>query len=163
MSNIVASLGNNVKFPVVQSLPASLESGTFCYFGNELYIGNASNVPVPACGYYEYVASLTQTGTNAPVATVIKNTLPQGALVYSFDSTGAYLATLASAFVENKTVVNVNTSSLYFDDGGDIYRALAYRTSLNTISIVSSLAGNAENGVLNMFQQPFIISVKVYL
>jgi len=51
-----------------------------------------------------YVALLTQTGTNAPVATVLKNTLG-GTVVWTYDSVGQYHGTLASAFTLNKTVV----------------------------------------------------------
>lgn len=53
-------------------------------------------------GVKEYVALLTQTGTNAPVATVIKNTLG-GTVVWTYDNVGRYTGTLASAFTENKT------------------------------------------------------------
>lgn len=50
-----------------------------------------------------YVALLTQTGTDAPVATVLKNTLG-GTVVWSYSGPGDYLATLTGAFPVNKTV-----------------------------------------------------------
>lgn len=49
-----------------------------------------------------YVALLTQSGTDAPVATVLKNTLG-GTVVWTRDGAGLYIATLANAFVLNKT------------------------------------------------------------
>ena len=48
-------------------------------------------------GVAEYVAKLAQSGTNAPVATVLKNTLG-GTVVWSRISSGTYEATLAGAF-----------------------------------------------------------------
>lgn len=49
-----------------------------------------------------YIALLTQTGTNAPVATVLQNTLG-GNPVWSYTSTGDYAITLAGAWTANKT------------------------------------------------------------
>lgn len=43
-----------------------------------------------------YIATLTQTSTNAPVATELANTV--GAIVWSRSSSGVYVGTLASAF-----------------------------------------------------------------
>lgn len=53
--------------------------------------------------YKVYIALLTQTGTNAPVATVLKNTL--GNIVWSRFDQGSYIGTLNSAFTEDKTLV----------------------------------------------------------
>ena len=44
-----------------------------------------------------YVANLTQSGTNAPVATVLQNTLG-GTLVWTRSEEGQYMATLADVF-----------------------------------------------------------------
>lgn len=49
-----------------------------------------------------YRALLTQTGTNAPVATVLENTLG-GAVVWSYNDVGIFTATLAGAFPSGKT------------------------------------------------------------
>ncbi len=54
-------------------------------------------------GYLVYVALLTQTGTSAPVATVLTNTLG-GTVVWTRDGAGNYLGTLAGVFTANKTV-----------------------------------------------------------
>jgi len=51
-----------------------------------------------------YVAVVTQTGTNAPTATVLENSLG-GTVVYGYTSTGIYTLTLASAFTQNKTII----------------------------------------------------------
>jgi hypothetical protein len=51
--------------------------------------------------YKVYTALLTQTGTNAPVATVLENTI--GNIIWSYDDTGVYLANLLGAFTLDKT------------------------------------------------------------
>lgn len=50
-----------------------------------------------------YLAKLTQSGTDAPVATVIKNTI--GNIVWSYVNTGVYAATLTGAFPNFDKVV----------------------------------------------------------
>ena len=57
-----------------------------------------------------YKALLTQSGTNAPVATVLVNTL-SGTPVWSYDSAGAYFLTLASEFTAAKTSYNITVNS----------------------------------------------------
>lgn len=63
-------------------------------------------------GYLVYTALLSQTGTDAPVATVLENTLG-GTVVWSYNSTGNYTGTLAAAFTENKTWFAANVG---YDD-----------------------------------------------
>jgi hypothetical protein len=53
-------------------------------------------------GNYAYLAHVTQTGTSAPVATVIANSL-SAAPVWSYVSVGVYRLTLAGAFPAAKT------------------------------------------------------------
>lgn len=55
-----------------------------------------------SASYLVYTALLSQSGTSAPVATVLENTLG-GTVVWSYDETGAYIGTLAGAFTANKT------------------------------------------------------------
>ncbi len=56
-------------------------------------------------GVKVYRALLTQTGTDAPVATVLENTLG-GTVVWTRDDTGLYTGTLAGAFPSaTKTVL----------------------------------------------------------
>ena len=61
--------------------------------------------------YARYVALLTQTSTNAPVATVLENTLG-GTVVWTYDSVGYYIGTLSAVFTANKTTLSIanNTS-----------------------------------------------------
>lgn len=76
-------------------------------------------------GYKSYVATLLQTGTNAPVATVLENTLG-GTVVLGYDEPGGYSLTLAGAFPDaTKVTINlpndvsgVNSISRQFIGGG---------------------------------------------
>lgn len=61
-------------------------------------------------GVKTYRALLTQTGTDAPVATVLENTLG-GTVVWTRDDLGTYLGTLADAFTANKTALSVGTNT----------------------------------------------------
>src|SRR5688572_16305439 len=56
--------------------------------------------------YKVYVALLTQTGTSAPVATVLENTLG-GTVVWARGGTGEYTGTLAGAFTADKTTASI--------------------------------------------------------
>jgi hypothetical protein len=53
-----------------------------------------------------YKALLTQTGTDAPVATVLENTL--GTVTYSYTSAGKWIAQSSGLFTLNKTYVILN-------------------------------------------------------
>jgi len=67
---------------------------------------------VGGAGYLKYVALLTQSGTSAPTATVLENTLG-GTVVWSYLSVGQYVGTLTGAFVENKFFYRFNRSRFY--------------------------------------------------
>ncbi len=58
-------------------------------------------------GVKVYRALLTQSGTDAPVATVLENTLG-GTVVWTWNSAGSYVGTLAGAFPFGNTVVQIN-------------------------------------------------------
>lgn len=59
--------------------------------------------PVDSRPYKVYTALLTQSGTDAPVATVLENTLG-GEIVWSYDGVGGYIGTLNNTFFQNKTI-----------------------------------------------------------
>jgi len=60
--------------------------------------------PIINKGYKVYTALLTQSGTNAPVATVLENTL--GNIVWSRVATGTYAANSSGAFTTDKTTLD---------------------------------------------------------
>lgn len=105
-----------------------------------------------------YVALLTQTGTDAPVATVLKNTL--GSVpVWSYDVVGGYYLTLSNAFTANKT--NVEAIKLLWKDtaliNDDIYCKIG-KVSTSVILLETYFGGANANNILNND----FIEIKVY-
>lgn len=108
----------------------------------------------PAVNFKEYVAKITQSGTSAPTATVLRNTLG-GVPVWTRGGTGSYVVTLTGAFTLNKTLVQLPSqngttiaSDLHF---------FASPASANAINVVSYFEGSNSDDVLNT-----IISIRVY-
>jgi hypothetical protein len=95
-------------------------------------------------GYKSYVALISQTGTAAPTATELENTI--GSILWARTSAGLYTATLTGAFPNNKTFVRINPSQV----GG---AAIALRSGDNTITISTASA----DGILAL--NPFEIRV----
>lgn len=62
-----------------------------------------------AASYSVYTALLSQSGTDAPVATVLENTLG-GTVVWTYDSVGYYIGTLAGAFAADKTAMDISNN-----------------------------------------------------
>lgn len=60
--------------------------------------------------YKVYTALLSQSGTSAPTATVLENTLG-GTIVWTRSNTGQYVGTLTGAFTDQKTIIFVNRSN----------------------------------------------------
>lgn len=85
----------------------------------------------------KYVATLTQSGTNAPVATVLENTLG-GTVVWARVDLGRYTATLTGAFPDASKVF-IKTTAGRFDNLVDfnLIEILAQRTSANTIHLAN--------------------------
>jgi hypothetical protein len=68
-------------------------------------------------GYKEYIALLTQTGTSAPTAVVIKNEL-SGTVVWSYANVGVYDGTLVGEFLDDTTGVFIMTAGPSTVSGG---------------------------------------------
>lgn len=93
----------------------------------------------PTGGVKEYVAGLTQTGINAPVATVLKNTL--GApIVYSYGIPGGYIGTLIGAFPLGKTIITVDSGFTVTNTDDD------------TIEIVVAGGDDSLDALYNLFK-----------
>lgn len=98
-----------------------------------------------------YVALLTQSGTTAPIATVIQNTLG-GTVVWTYSGVGVYVGTLASAFTTDKTVLFTNNAVLDT-------QTLSYQISANAVELdILTLAGVAGNNKLTAAS----IEIRVY-
>ncbi len=115
-------------------------------------IGN-NNAVLAATEPKVYVALLTQTGTDAPVATIIKNTLG-GEIFWEYAGVGSYSGTLEGAFTLNKTNLGNSTASqlntLVEADGSGDNSWQIFRTDADIIEIktYSDLAITPANGIL---------------
>lgn len=111
-------------------------------------------------GIKTYVALLTQTGTDAPVATVLENTLG-GAVVWSYGGAGSYEGTLADAFPLGRTSVSYG----YFD-WNNLAASNGFRGTESTVGIITvDVSGGVEAAVPtnNILHEalgiPFIVRV----
>jgi len=104
-------------------------------------------------GYLSYVALLSQTGTDAPVATVLENTLG-GTVVWTRDNVGVYFGTLAGVFLSGKTFCLTNAN--YIAD--DVFVGNMGRTDNNTVKL---LAIDVSGGVLDDWSA-MSIEIRVY-
>lgn len=109
-------------------------SGTLSWFGSK-----------------KYVALLTQTGTAAPTATVLDNTLG-GTLVWTYDSVGTYIGTLTGAFTLDKTSVLI--SGVYKGSVSGL------RKTNNTVQITTT--ATSTNTEANALLDSTTIEIKVY-
>lgn len=101
--------------------------------------------------YKVYTALLTQTGTNAPVATVLENTLG-ATITWSYVGVGQYYATASSGvFTENKTTGILSNSS---STGINAFVNIS-TTVFNTVTTISG------NGINNeLFKN--MVEIRVY-
>ena len=83
--------------------------------------------------YKVYTALLSQSGTNAPVANVLENTLG-GVPTYQRNTQGAYQLTLSNAFINLKTALFITDSSAS--------QLRIYRSSASVINIEMSTGDN---------------------
>ena len=92
-------------------------------------------------GYLKYVALLSQSGTSAPTATVLENTLG-GTVVWSYNGNGSYDATLTAAFTADKTVVFIG------GPGSSTGFHTAYRDDDNMVTVQTFDSGSPANDML---------------
>jgi hypothetical protein len=109
----------------------------------------------------KYKALLAQSGTDAPVATVLENSLG-GTVVWTRTDAGDYLATLSGAFPETKTFIHNKERSWY---GGSSNYFRLNRTGDNTIRLRSGDdTGTYDDMISNVPGEygPFPILIEVY-
>ena len=87
--------------------------------------------------YKVYTALLNQSRTDAPVATVLENTL--GDIVWSRDSEGIYNAELNGAFMENKTFGIFNYS---LSQGDEIFMTIE-NLDINIVQLINRTSTSA--------------------
>lgn len=110
--------------------------------------------------YKVYTALLTQSGTDAPVATVLENTLG-GTLVWTRDTTGQYTGTLNGAFTENKTFITTQfNATLTPPSGGYISGILGERNDNDSIHLITFDIPSTDTGDGILNETP--IEIRVY-
>lgn len=102
---------------------------------------NVSASRALTCQPRRYVATLTQSGTDAPTAIVLLNTLG-GAVVWTRDEAGRYTGTLNGAFPAGRTVPLMPVTA---DPLNSDMRTLI-RNSDNEVQIVTNFADGNLNG-----------------
>lgn len=118
--------------------------------------GAAWQAALGGTSYKVYTALLTQSGENAPVATVLENTLG-GEVVWTHDGSGdagMFLGTLSNAFTTGKTAVIIN--SVKSLNGMLIFHEYV---DANSIRVVTGLQG--ADPILGVLENTFI-EIRVY-
>jgi hypothetical protein len=106
---------------------------------------NSPNGNVLVNGVKVYKALLTQSGTDAPVATILENSLG-GTIVWTYNTVGTYIGTLVDAFPSAKTAVH--PIQTYAD--GIQSKGMIYRGDDANIYILTSIDGiTLSNGELD--------------
>lgn len=133
-TDIDADTGSDAKVPSVAAVEAFV----------------ASEVAGVGVGFKTYKAVLSQTGSNAPTASVKGNTLG-GTPVFARSATGEYTMTLSGAFPADKTFISNPLRILPFL-GTDFLQVWIQRNNDNQIAISTSSgpngAGSPNDGVL---------------
>lgn len=116
------------------------------------YIDQEIQANISTPNYKIYRAILTQTGTNAPVATVLENTV--GNIVWTRNSPGNYSATLVGTFLANKTYYHTFGTSNSFNR---VYTNRLNDDVMTIISISEDFTTYLDNELFN-----FPIEIIVY-
>lgn len=118
------------------------------YDGTNTEAVNRINVPAGAVdpnnvldlgqGVKVYRALLTQTSTNAPVATVLGNTLG-GTVVWTYNEVGLYTGTLAGAFTTTKTCLPPVNASASLDGASTFIETSFFRADADSIKLQTAV------------------------
>lgn len=101
--------------------------------------------------YKVYTAIINQTGTSAPTATVLENTLG-GTVAFTYTSVGTYVATLTGAFTADKTICFVHNNPAWSSSPGAPTGISAFRIDNNTVGIrtvSTSPTGMTDGAMIN--------------
>lgn len=123
--------------------------------------GMANWVPTSSGGaasYLVYTALLTQSGTSAPVATVLENTLG-GTVVWTYVDVGTYLGTLTGAFAGD--VICAPSLGIDLNGYGLSSPYSVYKDSDDAI-VVSTYSDYSGTGANDRLNGTAYIEIKVY-
>ena len=117
----------------------------------ELSVGQSE---VGGAGYKVYTALLSQSGTNAPTAVVLENTLG-GTVVWTRFDVGNYIGTLSLPIVPTKSLVAYNRVTL--DDAGILMVAFIGDSTSVSVYTMNSSNYSIDSGLFSSF-----IEIRVY-
>lgn len=119
---------------------------------------DAANPEVSARPYNVYSAFITQSGTDAPMATILENTF-SGDIVWTYNDVGSYTGTLSGAFAANKTLSNYSMLTPYINGGDALVYATIARNNVNEVSflVLDATLSPSEANVNEMF-----LEIRVY-
>ncbi len=162
--------------PAKTLLPVGLKDGRRDdeYLAGAITVEDLAAQIAPQPAYKVYTALLTQSGTDAPVATVLENTLG-GEVVWSRVGVGIYSAILANAFTADNTIfpqgiewtaglgVVPLTKNTFFDHGYQIYRIDSNEINFATYdsSYVSKELSDISNSA-KIFIENYICNLYTY-
>lgn len=125
----VLSKVNGTDYNTQWTTPSGGGGGVATVTGPGVDNTDAADPVVNARPYKVYTALLRQTGTSAPVATVLEDTLG-GTVGWTYEDVGEYSAILTGAFTLGKTWIIIGTSN-----DSDIYGH--YHVTANSIGVTS--------------------------
>ena len=105
-------IGNNMKLSILNSTGEATFISTVkaSPATTDAQLATLGQVKAVARPYKVYTALLSQSGTSAPTAKVLENTLG-GPIVWTRSGIGQYIGTLTGAFTDQKTIIFVNRSN----------------------------------------------------
>ena len=142
----------------ISNFPTTIPNGDDLILDSQINVASIPNTknftvqnivdrtPAINLGYTSYVALVSQTGTNAPIPTVLHNSL-KTAVTWTRQSNGNYTITATSSlFTANKTVLFLNAGHGY-----QVVLPIYWeRTSNTTITLNSFSDGEIEEGFFEL-------------
>lgn len=106
--------------------------------------------------YKVYTALLTQTGTDAPIARILQNTL--GNIKFSYEGIGYYKINSVSLFIEDKTFVTIGSVT----DMGDFFIAGGVQVNIINASEINISTNSSTSNPSNDCLVKTTIEIRVY-
>lgn len=127
----------------------------------ELDLSILSTPPTPPA-YMVYTAKLTQTGTNAPVASVLQNTFPDN-VVWSYGGEGYYTATFEHNYFVNESDFAIIAAGAFVRSGtGEVLTVAGFKDNPDAIAIATR--GNLTPGYdIDGVLSNHTIEIRVYI
>lgn len=121
------------------------------------YLNSTLSPTSSDAGYSVYTATISQSGTSAPVLTELKNTLGATITPTYSGTLGVYLLTSVGTFTAGKTIVDCYKG---YTAGANEYVMETFVVDTDVINVVSRDNGNLANSILTSDQ--FWIEIRVY-